>query len=243
MDNKIKNLISVYGCLAIGAVLLIFSNLNQTIPVAAWLFPVFIMRYIRMQKSIKGLILGAFIIILANNIMWFQVINSLKSLMMILSVSLLGIVTFFIFLADKILTSRLKGIISTLIFPLLWTISEYIQSFIPSSGIIGSIANSQYGNLPLMQIVSITGIWGIVFLMSWFASVVNMILENDFEFHKIRKVLILFTSIFILIMIYGGARISLLAPDGQTVRMAGITSKNTTADFISIRRNENFPFH
>ena len=38
----------------------------------------------------------------------------------------------------------------------------------------GSIAYTQYGVLPLMQTAAFAGIWGIIFLMTWSASTLDL---------------------------------------------------------------------
>ena len=47
-------------------------------------------------------------------------------------------------------------------------------------------AYTQYGNLPLLQLLSVTGLWGIDFLMSWLASVVNWAWERGFAWPRVR---------------------------------------------------------
>ena len=80
------------------------------------------------------------------------------------------------YLADRLLAPRIPGFASTLVFPLAATAWEFINLGTSPMGSFGSQAYSQVGNLPLMQLVSLTGIWGITFLISWFASVVNWVM-------------------------------------------------------------------
>jgi len=48
-----------YLWLIIGAILLLFANGNWIVPIATWLFPIFIIRFLRDQKRIWGIILCA----------------------------------------------------------------------------------------------------------------------------------------------------------------------------------------
>ena len=59
---------------------------------------------------------------------------------------------------------------STLIFPMALVAAEFLRSRFSPSATWGSIAYTQYGNLPLMQVAAFVGIWGITFLIAWFAS-------------------------------------------------------------------------
>lgn len=52
-----------------------------------------------------------------------------------------------------------------LIFASGWTAYEFILSLYSPHGAVDSIAYSQISNLPMIQIASITGIWGITFLL------------------------------------------------------------------------------
>ena len=69
------------------------------------------------------------------------------------------------FVADRLAAVRLGGVGSTLVFPLSLVAAEFLRSRFTSAGSWGSIAYSQYGFLPLMQLAAVTGIWGITFAM------------------------------------------------------------------------------
>jgi apolipoprotein N-acyltransferase len=56
--------------------------------------------------------------------------------------------------------------------PAFWTAVEYLASFAPTSGTAGSLAYTQEGFLPILQIASLTGPWGITFLLLLFPSAV-----------------------------------------------------------------------
>ncbi len=86
-----------------------------------------------------------------------------------------------------------------------------------------SLAYTQHDNLPLIQLVSITGMWGISFLITWFAAVVNWVWEQEFSLPKIRKGISLYIGIFITILLFGGVYLTFLPADLDTVRVATIT--------------------
>ena len=77
------------------------------------------------------------------------------------------------FAMDRLIAPRLPGFASTLVFPLAWVTMELVVSRTNPFGTWGAIAYTQFGNLPLMQLASVTGIAGIAFLVCWFGSVVN----------------------------------------------------------------------
>jgi apolipoprotein N-acyltransferase len=84
-----------------------------------------------------------------------------------------ALVGFLPYLLDRLLARRLGGQIGTLVFPLAVTTVSYLFALVGPFGTFGNLAYTQYGNLPLLQLLSVTGIWGLDFLMSWLASLVN----------------------------------------------------------------------
>jgi apolipoprotein N-acyltransferase len=84
-----------------------------------------------------------------------------------------------------VLAIRLKGVLSTLVFPVTWCSIEYLSSLNPGKASWTSLAYTQADNLPLLQLTSVTGIWGSSFFITWFASVVNWAWAQNFEWNKI----------------------------------------------------------
>jgi apolipoprotein N-acyltransferase len=134
-----------------------------------------------------------------------------------------GIVFFLPFLADRLLTPKIKGFLSTLVFPLALVTIEFILSSWDFTGSWFSLAYTQLDNLALTQLVSITGIWGISFLITWFASVVNWAWEHKLSIPMIWKGVSLYLGIFIFILLLGGAYLTFLPADSDTVRAGAIT--------------------
>jgi apolipoprotein N-acyltransferase len=56
--------------------------------------------------------------------------------------------------------------------PAFWTVCEYLASFAPANGTAGSLAYTQERMLPILQIASLTGPWGITFMLWLFPSAV-----------------------------------------------------------------------
>lgn len=220
-----------YLWLSFGNILLMFSNGRWSIPIATWLFPVFLIHFFRTQKTVFRLIVGAVFFVTAYIFIYWQILSleALSPMFRISSGTAVGLLFFLPFLADRLLTPQLKGIISTLVFPFSWVTIEYLISLI--SGSWGALAYTQYGNLPLMQVVSLTGIWGISFLITWFASIVNFLWENEFVWSKIRRLVWLYSAILVLVLFYGGVRLSLFPSASGTIKIASILNPNKS--FVS----------
>jgi apolipoprotein N-acyltransferase len=207
-----------------GAILLAISNGRWIIPVAAWLAPVFLLRFLRIKKPLSGLIVGALVFIPVSLLMWLKMLIPVKhGVFPVLLIAGLALYQYLPYVIDRLVSIRLNGFVSTLVFPLACTSMEYTLSLLNPYATFGSLGYTQYGNLPLMQLASVTGIWGIIFLMTWFASVVNWIWESNFLRIRCTKAISIYGTIFILVLLLGGARMALFAPDDNTVRIASIT--------------------
>ena len=212
-----------YIWLLIGFIFLVFSNgIHNIIPIATWLAPVFLLRFLRTQTKTKGLLIFAPVCFTAWIIMLYGILPDLGVIGNGFGL-FYGIVFFLPFLADRLMTPKIKGFLSTLVFPSAWVTIEIILSSWDFTGSWFSLAYTQIDNLVLIQLVSITGIWGISFLITWFASVVNWAWEHEFSIPKIWKGVSLYLSILILILLFGGAYLTFLPADSDTVRVAAVT--------------------
>lgn len=211
-----------YLWLAIGAALFVFYAGRWAIPLAAWLAPLFLLRFVRTQRPLTGFLLAWLIrfavaavvpsgTILLSGIGYYAIVLILTGL------------TILPYLADRLITPWLGGFVATLVFPVAFTTLEYLSSFSPS-GTIDSIAYTQYGNLPLMQVVSVTGIWGLTFLITWFAAVINWLWEQHFAWPQVRSGGLLYAAILAVVLLGGLARLALLPQPTTLVRVAGFSA-------------------
>jgi len=215
---------SSYLWLAIAAVFLLFSNGRWVIPLAAWLFGPLMMRFLRTQRPVRGLSLGVITFVLAGLITNSGTREIFPGMSYFPVAAACSFLFFLPFVADRVIAHRVRGILATLVFPLAWTTTEFVFSFF-GSGTWGALAYTQYGNLPLVQIVSITGISGLGFLIAWFASVINWVWEQEFRWPNIRHGICLYFGILGGVLLLGGARLAIFPPESNTVRVASITTR------------------
>jgi apolipoprotein N-acyltransferase len=211
-----------YLWLALGILLLAFATPRWTIPLAAWLYPVFLLRFVRTQPVLRGILLLLLASVLVS-VFGLQGVLPYSGVFYYLTV--FGIVVVGLlppYLLDRVLAQRLSGLLGTLVFPLAVTTVSYLFASGPL-GTMGNPAYSQYGNLPLLQLVSVTGLWGIDFLMSWLASLANWAWERGFAWPRVRGGTALYAGLLALVLLFGGARLALFPAQGSTVRVAGIT--------------------
>jgi apolipoprotein N-acyltransferase len=147
--------------LGIGAALLPFTMLRTVIPLAAWLAPVFILRFTRTQRiwvAVPVLALVSY----GATLIAFRGVLPFPQVLWFTAASLLGVIPYVV---DRLLTPRLRGVVRTLAFPA----ADLTLAFTFSQGGLGSMGVSAYtqvGNLPLTQVVSVTGIWGLGFFIA-----------------------------------------------------------------------------
>jgi apolipoprotein N-acyltransferase len=210
-----------YLWLLVGGGLLLFSNGRWFIPLATWLAPVFLIRFARTQPAVKGLGLLLVANVLANLFFWQGIIPSALHLPV---ASGIGVVFWLPYLADRLLVSRLRGFAATLVFPLLQVSLEYINAIANPFGSWGSLAYTQHSFLPLLQLLSMTGMWGLSFLITWLAPVVNWAWEQDFALQRVRTIVLTYGGILALVLVYGSGRMAFVPPQSTTLQVASLTS-------------------
>ena len=196
-----------YAYLLIGFVFLFFFNGRWSIPVAAFLAPIFLIRFLRFQKPLKGFLMLMLAGWVSNIFIWKEMIP-MSGFLYYVVMFMMSLFTSIIFLIDRMYSQKIKGIISSLVFPSAFVIMEYITVYTNPGGSNGALAHTQ-SSLPLLQLVSITGIWGVEFLILWTASIINWLWDNSFERKSIRLALLVYGIPVLSVMLYGQVRLSM----------------------------------
>ncbi len=211
-----------YLWLCVGAGLLLVSNGRWFIPLATWLAPVFLIRFARTQPARRGLALLLAINILASVFMWQGIIPGGLHLPV---ASGIGVVFWLPYLADRLLVRRLGGFVSTLVFPLLQVSLEYVLTIANPLGSWGSLAYTQQSLLPFLQLLSVTGMWGLSFLIAWLAPVANLAWEQGFALHRVRSGVLTYGSILALVWVGGSLRMTFFPPQSETLKVVLLTTE------------------
>lgn len=207
--------------LILAAFFTFFSNGRWSFAFAAWMFPIFILRFTRKQKPLKGYIIVAIILSVCSQLAFLRFSSYNPKSFLFYLPALLGFLYGGAFLLDRLLYYKYRGFIATLIFPLAYTSIDYIYASLSPMGSTGALGYSQYRILPLVQLVSITGLWGLTFLITWFGSTVTYIWDNLDNKNQIKKAILIYGTIISLVFVYGGIRL-IKIPKKGTVRIAGI---------------------
>jgi apolipoprotein N-acyltransferase len=183
-----------YAWLVLGAALMYFSNWNWVFPAATWLFSVFLLRFSRSQKMGPG----QFTLCLTS------IVVGVASMWKLLAIDAIPP-------SFRIVSGIAVGIV-------------FFLPFLADRRSWGALAYTQYGNLPLMQLASITGIWGLAFVITWFAAIVNLAWEQQFVWSKFRKFAILYGLVITCVLLYGYGRLAFTVEISEKTCVASVTN-------------------
>ncbi|MDC0584748.1 hypothetical protein OAO55_03360 [Bacteroidales bacterium] len=223
-----KLITNKYSALILGAIAMTFSGINWQIAFFAWITPICLLFYTRNSKTKDFFFLFAALLVVgyvsqtSNNlfgIFFIGVINAISY----------AIVYTLVYLIDKLLYQKGKGFYTTLIFPSIFVVIEFlISSVIGTSGIV---AQSQFYFYPLAQLSTVTGIFGISFIVVWFASVINWIIERNYSKQSIQLSIYIYAGIFVSIIIFGSIRMLKNIDTNTFVKVATISGNSNLHEF------------
>jgi apolipoprotein N-acyltransferase len=213
----------------LGFGIFVFTRMSKfvpTIPVAILIAPVFIMRFSRTQPVRRGNLLTLLGFYLSVNIglWWLYEYNVVFNGVKILLLALLYSLPFMIDrpLHEKFKKNEISSGLTTLTFPVISTGIHFLSSL--EGFFEGTIQTGKFvfGPAILQQLLSLFGICGFIFLASWFASTVNYLWENNFDWDKTKRTAITFAAVTLAIFVYGGVKISFSSPEQYTVNIAAV---------------------
>lgn len=212
----------VAAILALAALLLLFANGRNSIPVAAWLAPVFMLRFVRGAGPGRGLGIAWVV----HTLTWafqFRGMVPAPAALLVAIAAVYGLTLTIPYAVDRVLAPRLSGLTSTLVLPVAWASTEYLLTLLAPYGSWGVSAYSQHDSLVLVQLVSVTGLFGLGFLIAWFASVCNLAWEQGLRQQLSRRALTAFALTMVAVLVFGGARLSILTATAEAIRVASLT--------------------
>jgi apolipoprotein N-acyltransferase len=124
------------------------------------------------------------------------------------------------FVVDRMVSPRIGGVAATLVFPMALVTAEFLRSRFTPAASWGSIAYSQYGFTPLMQVAAVAGIWGITFVVAWFASTFELAWSRGFNWTDIRGPVLTCGAALVAILLAGSVRLMAAPTDRASIRTA-----------------------
>lgn len=191
--------------------------------------PIFVLAFARSLPTKKANLLTLLGFLLSFNIalwglfdMGDEIATMLYNLVRSSAIALLYSIPYMV---DRTIYPKLgkSRIVSTLTFPIASTAVIFLISLEgPFDGDMITAVYG-YGNLAFKQLASIAGLFGFVFIFSWFASVVNYAWEKRFSWGQIKTVTLSFSLVLLALLLFGMVKTSSLTnPESDTVKVAAI---------------------
>lgn len=218
--------------LLIGFLLLPFAAYQSVIPAAAWLAPVFLLRFVRTSRRGSLALLLVFAAYAAGVLIDERGTTgtSIAAVWGLTGFPIVrGLASTVPYAADRLIGGRLRTWPRLFVFPMAYVVADWLMS-LSLSGSFGSPAYSQNGDLPLLQIVSVTGMWGVTFLIAWFASTVNAVWDHGIRWPEVRGPVALFAAVLGAVLLFGVTRLSLSSPAQPTLGVATVTADAALVD-------------
>ncbi|MCO5998247.1 nitrilase-related carbon-nitrogen hydrolase [Actinoallomurus rhizosphaericola] len=220
-----------YALLILGTAAMLFAVGGRwDIPLAAWISPVLLLRFARTGRAWSA----APWILLANlaaAVFWIDESAMGFNAVIIAGAAALSLLQTLPFLLDRLLAGRLRPWMSVLTFPAAVAGSEFLITLLsPFGTAYGSRAVTQYGDLPLLQVTSIIGSYGIGFLIAWAASAVNRFWERPSR--RSARSAVVYVAVLSTVLLCGGARLAFSPGGGATVRIAGISPSREATEAL-----------
>jgi apolipoprotein N-acyltransferase len=226
--------------------LYVFTGEFTVLPIATVLAPVFILHLLENQEFLEGWLysVAGFIIALQLSTLSFLDLSGapfwyygvLRNIFIALALALPFWVT-------RLFYRKNYGFTYTLIFPLCTVATYFLFSksdFFSANGGIQGYA--WFGNQALMQVVSLGGLWLLVFILSWSSSMICWLWNNGFRLNRVAGGVMLYGVVLFLLIFYGSIRVSPLNKNNtnKTVRVASAVmppAKDSKLNSINDMRN------
>ncbi|MDQ2870689.1 MAG: hypothetical protein M3S32_08100 [Acidobacteriota bacterium] len=208
------------------AVSLPFANGGHSLSFAAFLAPIFLLRFTRGVRPVFGLAVALLLQSIAFAIQFRGMIPVPGAILAVI-VLVYGIALTVPYIADRLIARHLRGWSATLVFPCAWAANDYLISLSPY-GSWGAAGYSLYGNLPLLQVLAVTGLWGLTFLIGWVAASANRVWELGAQSPIALRGAAWTAGVVAAVSMAGAARLVFFPPDAPTVRVASLSRIDMT---------------
>ncbi len=203
------------------ALLLLIADGRNTVAAAAWLAPVFLLRFLRLRPGWGGFA-AAYVVRLITLPIAERGMIPVPGVFYYIFIAFISCIALLPYAADRALVPRLRPVAGTLVFPAAMVTVQILLGF-GIHGSWGSLAYTQSGDLPLLQLLAVTGLAGLTFLIAWLAPVANLALERGLDCRASRMASISFVLVCLAVVLGGGLRLAFFPPKSRTVRVASFS--------------------
>lgn len=244
--------VSPYVWLVLYAVVMLVAGGKWSIPFAPWIATIFGLLYI---LSVPHFWRGTLYFLIATYIpivfSWYGVVPfpmPIYPIFMLIN-AIAGMLPYII---ARLIMKRIDlKFAQPLVYPIVATGVEFFMMNDAALGTFGASAYTQYAFGWLTQTASITGLWGITFLVSWFAATVAWIIIANPSRSQLIPAVSIYGVVLIVALGFGFNRLSNQPDYEETALMAGITAQSidmselmpTYADDVEAFREETQAIH
>lgn len=187
-----------------------------------WIAPLPIL-WISLQSSARTSFVCAFLAYLIGRLSWLSFLSALMPPVSIIIVSVLPPVLFGLYIwLNRWIVLKTQGVWSVFAFPVIVSAFEFLIFNNPIDGTAGSTAYTQANYLPIIQIASVTGIWGIIFIASLLPSAIIMAWHFRESRSKQIFTIAIASTLLLGTMVFGLVRVNQTKPHTEVA--IGITA-------------------
>jgi len=228
-SNSVRR-ITLLILLLLGGTIFFFSNGLYANIIAVWIAPIILLRFARQSPPLRGFIAIAITTGVASFFMNRGVIP-MPFGPYLGFVLILGLFIGMTYLTDRLISPRLPRFWASLVFPAVTVTSLFMSASISPFGTWGNDAYFQIGFWPITQLASVTGIWGICFIVAWFAAGVNDAWQIGWANWCNGRAPWVMGIIIGLVVLNAGGRALLPTPSvDNPIRVATISNPTSVAD-------------
>lgn len=225
--KTISSLVSIILLIA-GFTSFIFISPKWLIPVCAWTGPAALLIFYRFSNFKRKLLWVLSILVISQTMAFYEVVP-IPGAGLIIFVLLNSLLKSLPFVMDSLISKKRIALWTTLIFPVTYTAIEFASSFGPW-GAWGSIVNTQFTFSWLNQMASVTGIWGISFMLYWFGSYSAWLVNRHMQNISFGRSMLVFPGLLMIIITGGAIRYYGNNQSANYTKVAGVTV--TTVPFL-----------
>lgn len=236
MESAPRSRRLVEGVLAIAATAVLYYFGNGLVPLwpLMWIAPLPVMAYALRSNRWSAAVTAVVAMMLGNLNMWSYFTRTLGMpgsawAGIFLTVSVVFAAGILLFRALVLRGAFWSGLVA---FPALWVTSEFVRNLTSPHGSAGSLAYSQLRFLPFLQLASITGPWGLSFVLLLFPASMA-IAAHLMQVSRKRAVQVAGVGVGMVfsILIFGTVRLAM--PQSQMVKVGLITSDLKANDTVT----------
>ncbi len=223
--NKDKQRDILMGALwlGLGCISLLFMGGKWNIPILTWTGSIFFVRYFRTRRTVWGILAAIPFILAASHVFFLGLAVQVTVAFQILIATSYTLYVIIPCALDRLLYGRISSpLLSSLVYPASLVAVQFLLSYIEALGTVLNWTGSLFSMKPLIQLVSLTGVWGPSFLVGWSASVFNALWERRFDIGKAKAPVAAFAGVFAAVLAWGGARMVFFPPAPGTVKTGSV---------------------